>query len=242
MQNTFCCFVSHCSVAQNENSNNSSRHWRSIAFDIFAPPAKGGGWSQQGKRDGRRGSRQGGWSVVAWVPSLWWQWRWRWRRRVRKLLSLLSRFCCPSASSAATVAGSCCNGNGNCNCNGSNGSSSYTFAPTCCRCRCQSSTWCLCRLCEISAAHVENVCCLVASATFCCSCSCCFCLCCCCCRCRWRLLFWPRVAGNVLFMALAAIGQVVAAWISNLMLHVRYPLAACNGQRAACNSPHATIK
>lgn len=124
------------------------------------------------------------------------------------------------------VAGSCCNGN--CNCNSS---SSYTFAPTCCRCRCQSSTWCLCRLCEISAAHVENVCCLVASATFCCSC----CLCCCCCR--WRLLFWSRVAGNVLCMALAAIGQAVAAWISNLMLHVRYPLAACNGQRATRHTP-----
>lgn len=63
---------------------------------------------------------------------------------------------------------------------------------------------------------------------------------CCCCRCRWRLLFWPRVAGNVLFMALAAIGQAVAAWISNLMLHVRYPLAACNVQRATGSVQLAT--
>lgn len=129
MQITFCCFVSHCSVAQNENSNNSSRHWRSIAFDIFAPPAKRRRViaAGEGVRRGMVSCRLGLVVVMAMAMAMA-------SSRPQTAESVVAFVVHPRRQQQLLlVAGSCCNGN--CNCNSSNGnSSSYTFAPTCCRC------------------------------------------------------------------------------------------------------------
>lgn len=243
MQITFCCFVSHCSVAQNENSNNSSRHWRSIAFDIFAPPAKGGGWSQQGKRGGRRGRIGGGdgqsslgcrrcdgnsdgdgvvASANCWV--CWVAFVVHPRRQQQLLLVAAATATAIATATAATAAAATPSPRpaADADANPRRGVYVVYVKYQLLMLRMFAALLRLPLFVAVAVAVFASV----AAA--------------CCCRCRWRLLFWPRVAGNVLFMALAAIGQAVAAWISNLMLHVRYPLAACNVQRATGSVQLAT--